>query len=197
MSDSQEDLLGQRCPSLSPPPPRVVRHRQAAEGPYGVTDKFRIDISIDRKVVGRKQVTASLVRRKSPAEAVDVSASLHAHSFTDTTFHRPLPPRLSPSCLQASSETGEQTARRPATLPYVQLPSPPQRHGNRCGSSGCGLGGKAVGVWLGPPLQWCLFSESHQWCPSMMPSSVGWALEWWRAVHLLLLIVRACLRPFG
>ena len=46
----------------------VVRHQLASEGPFDVTDKFRIDIYIDKQLVGRKQVLSTLVRRRLTAE---------------------------------------------------------------------------------------------------------------------------------
>jgi len=45
-----------------------VRHQLASEGPFDVTDKFRIDIYIDKKLVGRKQVLSTLVRRRLTTE---------------------------------------------------------------------------------------------------------------------------------
>ena len=42
----------------------VIRHKLASEGPYDTTDKFRIDVYIDKKLVGRKQVLSNLVKRK-------------------------------------------------------------------------------------------------------------------------------------
>ena len=41
----------------------VVRHRAASEGPIDVTDKFRIDVSVDRKLIGRKQILSKLVKK--------------------------------------------------------------------------------------------------------------------------------------
>ena len=47
---------------------RVVRHRAAADGPFDVTDKFRIDIFVEKKLIGRKQILSSLHKRKSTNE---------------------------------------------------------------------------------------------------------------------------------
>ena len=47
---------------------RVVRHRTATEGPFDVTDKFRIDVFVDKKLIGRKHVLSSLQKGKSSAE---------------------------------------------------------------------------------------------------------------------------------
>ena len=46
----------------------VIRHKLASEGPFDATDKFRIDIYIDKKLVGRKQVLSTLVKRKPTGE---------------------------------------------------------------------------------------------------------------------------------
>ena len=46
----------------------VIRHKLASEGPFDATDKFRIDIYIDKKLVGRKQVLSTLVKRKLTGE---------------------------------------------------------------------------------------------------------------------------------
>ena len=40
-----------------------------------MTDKFRIDVSIDKKLVGRKQVLSTLVKRKSPTSEVNIMYS--------------------------------------------------------------------------------------------------------------------------
>ena len=47
---------------------RVVRHRMAADGPFNVTDKFRIDIFVEKKLIGRKQVLSSLHEGKANTE---------------------------------------------------------------------------------------------------------------------------------
>ena len=44
---------------------RVVRHRMAADGPFNVTDKFRIDIFVEKKLIGRKQILSSLHEGKA------------------------------------------------------------------------------------------------------------------------------------
>ena len=47
---------------------RVVRHRMAADGPFNVTDKLRVDIFVDKKLIGRKQVLSSLHEGKANTE---------------------------------------------------------------------------------------------------------------------------------
>ena len=61
-----------------------MRHQLASEGPFDVTDKFRIDIYIDKKLVGRKQVLSTLVRRRLT---------------TEVTILASFPGLLSPQCL--------------------------------------------------------------------------------------------------
>ncbi|KAL5476282.1 hypothetical protein EMCRGX_G026206 [Ephydatia muelleri] len=46
----------------------VVRHKQAGDGPFDVTDKFRLDIYADGKLVGRKQIP-SLLSSSAPKDA--------------------------------------------------------------------------------------------------------------------------------
>ena len=48
---------------------RVVRHRLASDGPYDVSDKFRIEIFLDNKPVGRKQVLSTLIKSKRASQA--------------------------------------------------------------------------------------------------------------------------------
>ena len=54
----------------------------ATEGPFDVSDKFRIDIFIDKKLVGRKQVTATLVRRKKASATSATAAAVNVCVFT-------------------------------------------------------------------------------------------------------------------
>ena len=58
-------------------PCSVIRNKLASDGPFDMTDKFRIDIFIDKKLVGRKQVLSTLVKRKdSPSEVFVISARM-------------------------------------------------------------------------------------------------------------------------
>ena len=52
-------------------PHRVVRHRMAADGPFNVTDKFRIDIFVEKKLIGQKQILSSLHEGKANTEVYE------------------------------------------------------------------------------------------------------------------------------
>lgn len=69
---------------------RVVRHRTAADGPFDVTDKFRIDIFVDKRLIGRKQILSSLQKDKP-------SSDVGFHSQYDNNIIHPPTLCLSPS----------------------------------------------------------------------------------------------------
>lgn len=50
----------------------MVRHKQAGDGPFDVTDKFRLDIYADGKLVSRKHIPATLTS-SAPSDAPQVS----------------------------------------------------------------------------------------------------------------------------
>jgi len=68
-----------------------VRHQLASEGPFDVTDKFRIDIYIDKKLVGRKQVLSTLVRRRLTAEGSEERSSTDFRSVRGSLAYLQLP----------------------------------------------------------------------------------------------------------
>ena len=62
---------------------RVVRHRTATGGPFDVTDKFRIDLSVNNKLIGRKQVPSSLHKGRASTEVGErVFINILTHPLT-------------------------------------------------------------------------------------------------------------------
>lgn len=69
----------------------VVRHKLASDGPFDMSDKFRIDIYIDKKFAGRKLVLSTLVKKKPMAEGSDDSEKLPERSIPASLPYVQLP----------------------------------------------------------------------------------------------------------